>query len=164
MPWEEASPAIHCFMVPWQIIWSWLCRRAAALGVSTRWICTPQLIPGCPSGISQGFSHHLPLDLPLRGCRGWDHGSQEADQIQSLSLKWSESLGSWSCSVAGNARTFGVFVLWSIIFSADSLWTLFLVSYLLSPQVPAFHVPHSAPFFPPKVLAILSLKLPNWIT
>ena len=53
------------------------------------------------------------------------------------------------------------FVIYYFLSSLPADSSLFLRSYLLAPQLPTFHLSSSMPFFPPLVLTILSLKLPN---
>lgn len=129
---------IHCSMNPWQ-------KRGRVWASAPGGFAQPSWPQDAPLEFLRDFHTMCLCTSHGEAVLGERPGQAEAEQIQCPSLGWAGSLGSWSC---WNARAFGVFVLWSVIFSADSLWTLFLRSYLLSPQLPTFPLPHSTPFFP----------------
>lgn len=123
-----------------------------SLGISSRWICTAQLTPGCPSGISQGFSHHVPLHLPWRGCPGWETRAGRG---------WTNPV-----SFPGVSRE-----PWLLeLLERPCLWCLCaLICYFLSwfpvdpfpPVLPPFST--AANISSPPLNTLLSLKLPDWI-
>lgn len=130
----------------------------------SRWICGPQLIPGCSFGISQGFSHRLPSDLPVRGGHGREWPRQSGDLLElvqteqiphrPLSLDLAESLSSWR---AGECPCPWCLCLCELLFSPLTL----LSSSGLLHNCQTSHLSPSMPSCPPQVLTVLPLKLPS---